>query len=102
MGEVTQGAGHLVVRTLGVEVATPRGRSTTLGPIPVQPNPSYWSIGGARGEELVLHLVVVWIERVVGKTVLVENPVAKLGPLLDEELCRVASQRDSSVPVGEE
>ena len=102
VGEVTEGAGHLVVRTLGVKVAATGRRSTALGPVPVQPNPSNWSVGGARGEELVLHLVVVWIEWVVCKTVLVENPVAKLGPLLDEKFCRVASEGDSSVPVGEE
>ena len=102
MGEVTEGAGHLVVWALGVKVAAARGWSATLGSVSVQPNPSHWSIGGAGGEELVLHLVIVWIERVVRKTVFVENPVPKLGPLLDEQFCRAASNRDSSVPVGEE
>ena len=102
VGEVTEGAAHLVVGALGVKVADAGGRSTTFGPVPVQPNPSHWSVGGAGGEELVLHLVVVWIEWVVCKTVLVENPVAKLGPLLDEQFCGAASLGDSSVPVGEE
>ena len=100
--EVTDGAGHLVVRTLGVKVAAARGWSATLRSVPVQPNTSHWGVGGAGGEELVLHLVVVWIEWVVCKTVLVENSVAELGPLFDEQFCRVASQGDSSVPVGEE
>ena len=53
-------------------------------------------------QELVPHLVEVGIERVVRKAVFVENPVAELGPLLDEQLCRAPSRRDSSVPVGEE
>ena len=102
MGEVAQRAGHLVIGTLGVKVTTTRGWVATLRSVPVQPNTSHWGVGGARGEELVLHLVVVWIEWVVCKTVLVENSVAELGPLFDEQFCRVASQGDSSVPVGEE
>ena len=102
VGEVTEGAAHLVVGALGVKVAAAGGRSTAFGPVSVQPNPSHWSVGGAGGEELVLHLVVVWIEWVVCKTVLVENPVAKLGPLLDKQFCRAASLGDGSVPVSEE
>ena len=53
-------------------------------------------------QELVPHLVEVRIEWIIRKAVFVENPVAELGPLLDEQLCRAPSRRDSSVPVREE
>ena len=132
MGEVAQRAGHLVIGTLGVKVTTARGWVATLRSVPVKPNPAHGSVGRAGGQELVfhlvlvrieldggerdggrdddddddqelvLHLVEVWIERIIRKAVFVKNPVAELGPLLDEQLCRAPSRRDSSVPVREE
>ena len=131
VGEVAQRAGHLVIGTLGVKVTTARGWVATLRSVPVKPNPAHGSVGRAGGQELVFHLVLVRIELdggerdggrddddddqelvphlvevriewIIGKAVFVKNPVAELGPLLDEQLCRAPSRRDSSVPVREE
>ena len=43
-------------------------------------------------QELVPHLVEVRIERIIRKAVFVKNPVAKLSPLLDEQLCGAPSR----------
>ena len=121
MGEIAQRAGHLVVGTLGVKVTSARGWIATLRSVPVQPNPAHRSVGRAGGQELVFHLVLVRIEldggerdggrdddddddelvphlveirieRIIRKAVFVENPVAELSPLLDEQLCRVSTR----------
>ena len=99
--KVPEGAGDLAVaRARGYEVAVFRVGPgvAVLRPANVHPLSMDGGVGRARGHDAPVDLVKARVKGVPGVAVLVEDPVAELGPLLDEHLRGVAPGLPGVVP----